>query len=109
MDKKVSGAVVSSALPTPAGASMAATPIIATEGLSFFGVSIADWVYVLVAIFYAISAVHVAHKIYVRHRWARQNLVETKDGVVNINKRVSDDVLQKLIEADKNRGKSEGI
>lgn len=103
MEKRVTGSIVASALPSPAGASMAATPIIATEGLSFFGVSISDWVYVLVGIFYAISAVHVAYKIYVRHRWAKENLGKTKSENAPQRKQNSDDVFVKLLKAENDR------
>lgn len=102
MDKKVSGTIVASALPSPTNAGAAATPFIATEGLSIMGVTISDWVYIAVFVFYAISAIHIAYKIYVRHKWVKQNLDQPKSESVTA-KRNSDDVFTKLIEAEKRR------
>ena len=86
MEKKVSGAIVTSALPSPSNASLTATPIVATEGLNFMGVSISDWVYVAVFCFYFLSALHVVYKIWVRHKWVKQNLT---DGVVKVSRIVN--------------------
>lgn len=100
MDKKVSGAIVASAMPSPTNASAAAAPIVATEGLSIMGVNISDWVYIAVFVFYAISAIHIAYKIYVRHKWVKQNLNKPKSEDTASQKRSSDDVWVKLIEAE---------
>lgn len=102
MDKKVSGTIVASALPSPTNASAAAAPIVATEGLSVLGVNISDWVYIAVFVFYAISAIHIAYKIYVRHKWVKQNLDKQKSEDTT-QKRSSDDVFVKLIQAENKR------
>lgn len=102
MEKRVMGAAVSSSLPSPSLAAGSAAPIFGVEGLQFFGVSIADWVYLLVAIFYFVSAIHVVYKIYVRHQWANANL--NKDGIVNVRQVVDNSsVNAKIVVSERKR------
>lgn len=102
MEKRVAGAVVSSSLPSPTVAAGSAAPIVSVEGLEFFGVAIADWVYLLVAVFYFVSAIHVIYKIYVRHEWAKINL--QKDGIVQVRQVVDNSsVNAKIVVAERKR------
>lgn len=102
MEKRVMGAAVPSSLPSPGLAAGSAAPIVGVEGLQFFGVSIADWVYLLVAIFYFVSAIHVVYKIYVRHQWAKANI--NRDGIVNVRQVVDNSsVNAKIVVAERKR------
>ena len=102
MEKMVSGAIVSSSLPSTTNASLAAAPIVTTEGLSFLGVSVSDWVYLAVFAFYALSALHVVYKIWVRHRWVRQNLDTPKDGIVKVSRIINNsELIPKILEAER--------
>lgn len=108
MDKKVSGTIVASALPSPTNASAAAAPIVATEGLSVLGVNISDWVYIAVFSFYFISAIHVIYKIWVRHRWVKQNLDAPKDGILRVTNLVDNsELIPKILEAERKKKERE--
>ena len=59
------------------------------------GVSISDWVYVAVFCFYFLSALHVVYKIWVRHKWVKQNLT---DGVVKVSRIVNNSEVKARID-----------
>ena len=102
MEKKVSSTIVSASLPSTTNAGLAAAPIVTTEGLSFLGVSVSDWEYLAVFAFYALSALHVIYKIWVRHRWVQQNLDAPKDGIVKVSRIINNsELIPKILEAER--------
>lgn len=101
MEKRVVAAV-SSSLPSPTMAGATAAPIVGIEGLNFLGVSVSDWMYILAGVFYLVSALHVLYKMYVRHKWAKENL--HKDGIVKVTQVVDNsNVAAKVIVAERKR------
>ena len=108
MEKKVSSTIVSASLPSTTNAGLAAAPIVTTEGLSFLGVSVSDWVYLAVFAFYALSALHVIYKIWVRHRWVQLNLDAPKDGIVQVTRLVDNsEIIPKIMEAERKKREKE--
>ena len=103
MEKRVVAAV-SSSLPSPTMAGATAAPLVGIEGLNFCGVSVSDWMYILAALFYLVSAIHVIYKIYVRHEWVKKNL--DSDGVVKVTQVVDNsNVAAKVIVAERKKAR----
>ena len=103
MEKRVVAAV-SSSLPSPTMAGATAAPLVGIEGLNFLGVSVSDWMYILAALFYLVSAIHVIYKIYVRHEWVKKNL--EGDGVVKVTQVVDNsNVAAKVIVAERKKAR----